>query len=121
MNAPTPLDADRFSPSLAEELAVRLVDSNLDGLEVEAEVELRVLVIGRASSSDVHIADPKVSRRHAELRTPPLAVRDLGSSNGTRIERDGRVMDVGTIEFTELQPGDRVFTKDVLLYTAPVT
>ncbi|MEK6597949.1 MAG: FHA domain-containing protein, partial [Gemmatimonadota bacterium] len=43
------------------------------------------LVLGRALSSDLLVADPAVSRRHADLRLDgdALLVRDLGSSNGT--------------------------------------
>jgi hypothetical protein len=43
--------------------------------------------IGRSPDSDVVLADPNVSRRHAEIR-PEMGgyvVRDLGSTNGTRV------------------------------------
>jgi adenylate cyclase len=42
-------------------------------------------VVGRAPTSDVPVFDPTISRRHAELVTSDqgLAVKDLGSSNGT--------------------------------------
>jgi FHA domain-containing protein/uncharacterized protein DUF1707 len=45
------------------------------------------LVIGRAPSCDVQLAEPTVSRRHAELRRVPggWELRDLGSTNGTRL------------------------------------
>jgi len=44
-------------------------------------------LVGRGAACDVRIEDDTVSRRHAELRTEPagLAVKDLGSSNGTRL------------------------------------
>ena len=43
------------------------------------------LVLGRALSCDLPVLDPTVSRRHAELivEATGIAVRDLGSSNGT--------------------------------------
>src|SRR6058998_190715 len=45
----------------------------------------RKLVVGRAVTSDVHIYDPTISRRHAEIVLTENGVRvtDLGSSNGT--------------------------------------
>lgn len=45
----------------------------------------RPLILGRAVTSDVPVADPTISRRHAELTAVDgsLRVRDLDSSNGT--------------------------------------
>jgi len=45
----------------------------------------RILVVGRAVTSDIPIYDPTISRRHAEVSLGPAGVRvvDLGSSNGT--------------------------------------
>ena len=45
------------------------------------------LVIGRLPECDVVLADPNVSRRHAEVRRDGSAVVlvDLGSTNGTRV------------------------------------
>jgi adenylate cyclase len=47
----------------------------------------RSVVVGRGVTSDIAIHDPTISRRHAELTVGPdgVAVRDLGSSNGTCI------------------------------------
>jgi adenylate cyclase len=55
-------------------------------------------VVGRAVTSDIPIFDPTISRRHAELRLVKgaVAVRDLGSSNGTFI--NGTRVTEGTIE-----------------------
>jgi cytochrome P450/NADPH-cytochrome P450 reductase len=47
----------------------------------------RALRIGRAPGSDIVIADPGVSRKHAELRVTPDGcwIVDLGSANGTYV------------------------------------
>ncbi len=45
--------------------------------------QLGELEIGRASSCDVVVGHPSVSRSHATLRTSPLTITDLGSRNGT--------------------------------------
>jgi adenylate cyclase len=47
----------------------------------------RAAVAGRGAACDIRISDDTVSRRHAELRADPagLAVRDLGSINGTSL------------------------------------
>ena len=60
----------------------------LVGLEGNQNVELRTttpMVVGRALTSDIPIADPTISRRHAEVSVVDgkVFVRDLGSSNGT--------------------------------------
>jgi len=76
-----------------------------------------VLEIGR-EDADLVVADPAVSRRHARLETTPdgLAVTDLGSSNGTKVNgvritgtaplRPGDVVIVGTTEIHVLANGD---------------
>lgn len=45
----------------------------------------RMLVVGRAVTSDVPIYDPTISRKHAEisLADSGVKIKDLGSSNGT--------------------------------------
>ena len=45
----------------------------------------RIVVVGRAVTSDVPIYDPTISRRHAEvsLADGGVKVKDVGSSNGT--------------------------------------
>jgi two-component system response regulator AtoC len=50
------------------------------------ELEARPLVIGRGEDADIRIDHKALSRRHAEIDPgPPITVRDLGSTNGTRI------------------------------------
>jgi DNA-binding NtrC family response regulator len=45
----------------------------------------RAVVVGAHASCDLVLADPQVSRRHAELAITPqgIRVKDLGSTNGT--------------------------------------
>jgi hypothetical protein len=61
------------------------------------------LVVGR-TGSDVELADPEVSRRHATFRDVDggIAVEDLGSSNGTFVNEQP-VQGIVT-----LKPGDAV-------------
>jgi hypothetical protein len=62
------------------------------------------VVLGRARDCDCVVAEPSVSRRHAELRREEdrWLLRDLGSRNGTRVNG------VRVLEETEVRPGDRV-------------
>jgi FHA domain len=61
------------------------------------------MVIGR-TGSDIELADPEVSRRHATFRSVDgeIAVEDLGSSNGTFVNEQP-VQGIVT-----LKPGDTV-------------
>ena len=70
------------------------------------------IVIGRSRDCDIHVADPNVSRRHAEIRPDgngAYALIDLGSTNGSELngERvshvqlsEGDTIRVGQIELT---------------------
>jgi sigma-B regulation protein RsbU (phosphoserine phosphatase) len=65
--------------------------------------------IGRASQNTIQIADPTVSKEHAEIVRSGggFAIRDLGSRNGTRVNgnevhelspiRDGDVIEIGKV------------------------
>jgi pSer/pThr/pTyr-binding forkhead associated (FHA) protein len=62
-------------------------------------------VIGRSRECDVVLADPNVSRRHAEVRPDGHGrwqVRDLGSTNGVKV--NGRRIDGSA----PLETGDRL-------------
>ncbi len=55
---------------------------------VPIELGSRTCVLGRHPECEVVLSDPKVSRRHAELRPvrDGYELVDLGSSNGTRVD-----------------------------------
>ncbi len=65
--------------------------------------------LGRATENDIRLADPRVSRYHAEIemREGEYVLRDLGSTNGTlvggrrileRLLENGDVIRVGDVE-----------------------
>src|SRR5919108_2737442 len=61
------------------------------------------LLIGRSRECEVVLADPNVSRRHAELRRDGgrWVIADLGSTNGVKV--NGR-----RVDRAQLEPGDRI-------------
>jgi hypothetical protein len=71
-------------------------------------LDRRPLVLGRAATCAIRLADPSVSRRHAELRplgTGRWIVQDLGSTNGTLL--NGRpVLEAPVAPGDELLLGD---------------
>lgn len=83
---------------------MKLLVSPADGNPFERTLDQDSLVIGRASSADLLLADPFLSRHHARLyrRDGHLFVEDLGSRNGTRV--NGREVRAPTA----VQPGDRI-------------
>ena len=74
----------------------------LDG-HADIPLDRAVLLVGRHRWCDVRIASPRVSRRHCclALDRDGVLVRDLGSTNGTRI--NGRRVFRGV-----LRPGDEL-------------
>jgi Protein of unknown function (DUF3662)/FHA domain len=63
-----------------------------------------IAALGRSRECDCVLADPNVSRRHAELRRGPTGdwqIVDLGSTNGVKV--NGRQVDT-----SRLSPGDEV-------------
>ena len=75
------------------------------------EIRKRRSVIGRSKDCDVQLADPNVSRRHAELRQEGAAywVVDLDSTNGLEVNgkrlkraklNDGDTVTVGSTDIT---------------------
>lgn len=61
----------------------------------------RTFIVGRSIDGDVVLEDPRVSRRHLEIRVGEhgLEVRDLGSHTGTTV--DGRTIDTWCTVDTE--------------------
>jgi hypothetical protein len=64
----------------------------------------RPVTIGRAPDCDCHLTEPSASRRHAQLRRvdETWLLRDLGSSNGTRLNG------MRVTEEIEVRPGDQL-------------
>ena len=85
----------------APEVVRELITITVDGQP--HEVTKRRTVLGRSRECDIQLADPNVSRRHAELRQEGAAywIVDLDSTNGTEVngERTSR---------SKLEPGDRI-------------
>ncbi|HEY8458023.1 MAG TPA: FHA domain-containing protein [Actinopolymorphaceae bacterium] len=65
-----------------------------------------VVTVGRHPESDIFLDDVTVSRRHAEFRRRPqgFVVRDVGSLNGTYVNRD-RIDEVLLVGGDEVQIG----------------
>jgi len=93
------------------EIVPRFVLSHLETPHFRFVLVKSGLVVGRRSDCDIVIADPSVSRRHAELHiaNDELQVVDLGSTHGTfvvgkRIQTSrvvaGVVIRFGNVEFT---------------------
>jgi pSer/pThr/pTyr-binding forkhead associated (FHA) protein len=74
----------------------------LDG-HADISIDRAVVMVGRHRWCDVRIASPRVSRRHCCLALvhDTVLVRDLGSTNGTRI--NGQRVEEGV-----LRPGDEL-------------
>jgi hypothetical protein len=69
-------------------------------------LDTEVITAGRQPDSDIFLDDVTVSRRHAEFRRidEGFAVRDVGSLNGTYVNRD-RIDDVLLSDGDEVQIG----------------
>jgi predicted component of type VI protein secretion system len=104
-----------ISSDTAERLGVKSSGAQLlllgpDGEEKESiAITKAPVVVGRLSTNDVVLADPNVSRRHAELRRDgeQWVLVDLGSTNGTLVNgklareheiKDGDKLSFGTTE-----------------------
>ena len=70
-----------------EVMSVRVTEGPSTSLSMGMPEEGRPYVIGRATESDLSLADADVSRAHAEVvrRGASVFIRDLGSSGGTRL------------------------------------
>ncbi|WP_028457460.1 FHA domain-containing protein [Chloroflexus sp. Y-396-1] len=67
-------------------------------------------VIGKAGEATILITDEYVSRRHAqfEVRDDKVYLHDLGSRNGTFVERDGQRHQLDGTPY-EIQHGDKIY------------
>jgi hypothetical protein len=77
--------------------------ASLRGPQGQWELREAVTVIGRSRRCDIVLTDPNVSRQHAEIRRQDdgFMVRDLGSTNGIRVNRRD-------VKQAVLQHGDRL-------------
>jgi hypothetical protein len=100
---------------VAPEAVRELVTLTVDGRP--HEVTTRRVVLGRSRECDIQLADPNVSRRHAELRQEGATywIVDLDSTNGTEVngERTSR---------SRLEPGDRIVigSTEIVFERSPV-
>jgi DNA-binding response OmpR family regulator len=95
----------------------------LDVLNNQIPLDGDVLVLGRAADCDLVVADPRVSRHHAELRRTGdgFLLADLGSTNGTNLNghlvsqplplRDGDHVEIGSAHFVYHDPGATLDTE----------
>src|SRR5688500_3095205 len=86
-------------------LMVKVVAGASRGLRIA--LSSRPLVIGADDDVDLVVDDPKVSRRHLELRAVPggVAIRDLGSTNGVFVD-SARINDATFPAGTIVRLGD---------------
>jgi transcriptional regulator with PAS, ATPase and Fis domain len=79
----TSFDQGRSLRLPAIHIAVTLPDKRV----IAASLDIRPLVIGSSDECDLTVSDPRISRRHCELRITDRGVtlRDLGSKNGTLV------------------------------------
>jgi FHA domain len=83
-------------------LTLEIVEGPSAGRQLQLD---RPLVLGRSPDCDVTLDDGQVSRRHARVWPAPdgsAVVEDLGSANGTFINRNQ------VLEHARLDPGDEL-------------
>jgi len=108
--APPAYETQTFTPDIPLETGVPTYALLYEGRR--CPLRDATIVLGRSRDCDIHVADPNVSRRHAEVRPDGngvYALIDLGSTNGTELngERishvrlsEGDTITVGQIELT---------------------
>lgn len=84
-------------------MSASLVLIRHDGKQVEVSLKHAKTILGRHTDCQVRIPDASVSRQHCEVSMGEgrLMIRDLGSSNGTFVNRR-------RISSTELAPADLI-------------
>ena len=83
-------------------MKAKLISLNAAAPQVVALEKLPV-VLGRGARADIRLSDRTLSRRHCEIDrvSATLVVRDLGSKNGTRVNR-------AHVSEAVLMPGDKL-------------
>jgi transcriptional regulator with GAF, ATPase, and Fis domain len=78
-----------------------------------------VVTLGRVEGNDIVVADARISSRHGRFvrRGEGYAYEDLGSRNGSLVERDGKRLVGRTQELIPVAAGTRILLGDL---TAPV-
>lgn len=101
-----PTDADRELAATLDTGTALLVVARGPGTGNRFRLSAEVVTAGRHPDSDIFLDDVTVSRRHAEfrLRDGRYVVRDVGSLNGTYVNRD-RVDEVAVRTGDEIQIG----------------
>jgi DNA-binding response OmpR family regulator len=104
-------------------MSERIFPYLLDPLDNRLSLDRHVLVLGRAPDCDLVVAEPRVSRHHAELRRSGdgFLLADLNSTNGTHLNghllsqplplRDGDVVEVGSARFVYHDPESTLDTE----------
>jgi serine phosphatase RsbU (regulator of sigma subunit) len=83
-------------------LSLKMQIEPAEGPAMERVFDVDSMVIGRASTSDLALPDPFLSRHHARLfrQGDSILVEDLGSRNGTQLNG------APVLEPTSVKPGD---------------
>ncbi len=107
---PSALETPPFKPDIPLETGVPTYALLYEGRR--CPLREATVVLGRSRDCDIHVADPNVSRRHAEVRPDgngAYTLVDLGSTNGTELNgkrvsharlSEGDTITIGQIELT---------------------
>lgn len=90
-------------------MSVALVLVTPDGKQTEIPLRKPVQIIGRQTDCQIRIPSGAISRHHCEVHVdgPRVSVRDLGSSNGTFVNKR-------RVTQSDLNPGDLIAVGDLV-------